>query len=276
MAQSIQDNQAATAAGNATTLANARDLRNDPGLKLANGFNRFAFGDGNLPDLSGSPSGPGYPILVDSFGTVGYSSPFYRSWVGGSSAYRVNRCSIKIVNDQPTLQAQLSVAARWFSNLDDYQFDTDGKLQLGGTRDGRYSWAYLLRMPRLDQPLVELTVVVYRDRPTVVGNFDAQEYPFPATFNPSTKMISVSYTGTVPPPVRPGSWVLDVTQTNGIPNAYFYRVVNITETTAGTVDMEFAVPFRRFAPTATSVSGTIIVMDGVVDVFEKGTGWTAP
>ena len=82
------------------------------------------------------------------------------------------------------------------------------------------------------------------------------------------------------PNLRVGNWVMDTTpvasgaqaQPYAQPHAYFYRVVGITETGASSMDLEVQTPLRSFTPGQVT-NGTLVVMDGVAEVFEKGTGW---
>jgi hypothetical protein len=178
-------------------------------------------------------------------------------------------------------------------------------------RDIRYSYAYLCRRPRSADPATtDMAVVVYNKRPLTlsIANSDLYETVYgigapgtQALFDPANNIIRVTHTG-VPPNVRKGDWVLDATpfiifpepakapplRTSWVRHAFFYRVVGITEVNANQVDLEVQTPIRT-QPTAWSAlpppasaptngpapwawSGTLIVMEGVAEVFERGTG----
>ncbi len=174
-----------------------------------------------------------------------------------------------------------------------------------------FSWAYLLRRPQTsDRSLVDCSVVVFDRRPTgLTGTLSLQEYVYyqMSYFNPANSTITIEYTSptVVQPPVRAGDWLLDSTwydTTNppanpvktGSASAYFYRVTSSEDFVDTTV-----VPNRRFTryevqqpirvpgypagspkypgvvdplgSGATVYQGTIIVMDGVAEVYEKGS-----
>lgn len=174
-------------------------------------------------------------------------------------------------------------------------------------RDIRYTWGFLCRRPRSSDTLTDMTVVVYNGRPlTLSAGADLYETVYgiggiagtEARFDPSTNVITVVHGGTLPN-LRAGDWVLDATpfinyleptkkppvRTARVRHAFFYRVVGVTER-AGAVDLEVQTPLRvqtpvwspntvNFPPTtlpAGGWSGTLIVMEGVAEVFERGTG----
>lgn len=129
-----------------------------------------------------------------------------------------------------------------------------------------------------------------------------------AFFNPFSNTITVYYnttTGPIPPQVRPGNWIMDATQyltknpagvVSGAQHAYWYRVLSTTDAVdgSGNTYTVFEVQgqirgFNNFStwvtsaagnPSATTVAdpisgqpcwqGTVLILDGVVEVFEKG------
>jgi type II secretory pathway pseudopilin PulG len=282
MSQAIQDDRTASAAANATGVAIAWDVRHDPALTtpidLFTNPNPAVY-------LNADPSGPSYPIYVDPMGARSYLGA-YVSAVGGQTNGGISRSSVSFVNSTQT-------ALQWFSLLDDIQFDQNGLPKYidppNNTtfeRDNLYSWAYLLRRPLLNDPsVVELTVVAYNSRSLALSSsLQGDEAAFPnAVFDTglvSPNMVTLSWAAnSAPPNLRVGSWILDATpvadpQGSGKfipPHAYFYRVVGLTEISNTSIDVELQTPIRGFPPGA-QTSGTVIVMDGVAEVFEKGTG----
>lgn len=129
-----------------------------------------------------------------------------------------------------------------------------------------------------------------------------------AYFNPNSSTIAVYYnaaTGPIAPLVRPGNWIMDATQyltknsagvVSGAQHAYWYRILSATDVTDGSSNtytvFEIQGQIRGFNnfstwvtgaagnPSATMVVdptngspaylGTVIILDGVADVFEKG------
>ena len=72
--------------------------------------------------------------------------------------------------------------------------------------------------------------------------------------------------------MRKGTWLLDISSGNpsvdGPINGYFYRVVNV-KTNGGQSLVELQTPLRA------SVT-SVVLMDNVAEVFEKGSGWQEP
>jgi hypothetical protein len=167
----------------------------------------------------------------------------------------------------------------WFTLLDDIEFENNGIPAPGNAsapstifREDRYTWAYLLRMGDVTNPsFVDLTIVVYSGRTQLSG-----EKSFPANWSAGGDVVTLSFSGADKPAIRKGGWILDNTVVVGTTpntNGYFYRVVNVTEGASGpnTVDLEVQPNRRR--PTQGGANpglGSVVVMDGVVEVFERG------
>jgi hypothetical protein len=280
MAQAIQDDRCAQCAANADSIATIKNIRQDPGV---------------IADLPTSPDlfkepyaiygvappddyGPSNPILVDPAGYLyggGEGNPMGK-WVAGLAGGLRRR---------PTSFAtSLTECYRWFFFLDDYEFDRGASLP-GGlaspvTRDLRYSWAFLLQRPQTKEPsIVDEAVLVFKSRPL---SANPREFVYAATFDTSTSVLSITYDpAAVEMPVRAGEWLLDATVTTKggkrYAHAWFYRVASVTDIDTGTpatsrVDIEVQTPFRGFGAPG-SYSGTVIYFDGLVEVFERRTGW---
>lgn len=179
-------------------------------------------------------------------------------------------------------------------------------------REGRYSWAYLLRRPRTaDRSVVELTTVVYSGRP-LGPNASNDELPYTTlprdpldasganvAGNSLIRVIWDPNLGQQRPPVRVGNWVLDASLDLyagsptgpffGTAHARFYRVVGVTENAdlpLPALDLEvqtplredlYSVPFPLAEPVPTLGLarwriGRVLVLENVVEVFEKGPG----
>jgi hypothetical protein len=278
MAQAIQDDRAGNLGMTGLAVAQAFNLRNDPEVTAA-----FATPGGTL--LPVHPDRPGYPVYLDPIGMQTYLPPA-SSWVGGTPPGPTNLLAIArrgagLVRTGGTLDNTKIV--RWFTLTDDLRYGVDGTpALLPGTttleREGALSYALMFRQPKSSVPnVIEVSVVVYSRRPLTTAPAGL-EYPYPATFNPSANLVTLNSTGLTKPPVRAGSWILDATYkttpannpTNGWAHAYFYRVVSVNEVSPDQFEMEVATPLRRWNATG---NGTVIVMDNVVEVIERGTGW---
>ncbi|MCI0456979.1 MAG: hypothetical protein L0Z62_08375 [Gemmataceae bacterium] len=269
MQQAIQDDRAAHISANANSIAQTYELRSDPLVTAA-----FRKPGGGLPDAH--PDGPGYPVYVDA---VGWQILLAPGWVGGVAGIP-RRPASYVMNGAVTDPAKV---LRWFTFLDDVRFGPGGVPANPVEREADYSWAYLLRCPRSSEAIADMSVVVYRRRPlSPTNNFTGDEYAYDGSlFTPTTNtiLINASVAGRAAPPIRPGSWILDGT-VKGPPyphaHAYFYRVVSVTEvpnaTNGGRSDfeVEVATPLRGWTAQG---PGRVIVMDNVIEVFERGTGW---
>ena len=267
MAQAIRDDRVALTASNAAASLRLLDVDSDPNVLAA-----LTQGDANFP-----PGSPTYAALFDPIGAdtyVGAAS----TWVGGVPN-GIRRCA------SATLQGyvgpnRVAFTHAWFTSLDDLAFTSDGPQPgvpaddqgrpaavSGGPvqRDGRYSWAAVLRRPQWGQPVTEVSIVVYNGRTTNLnaGNFaPAGETPLPASVT-AGNVVTVT-TGPVAPDVRPGAWVVDTTPAPG--HGYLYRVTGVTPNGNGTTDLELEMPLRATPTPLTQV----VLLDYVTAVVEKG------
>jgi hypothetical protein len=171
-------------------------------------------------------------------------------------------------------------------------------------RENRYTWAWLLRRPKAFDPnVVDVTVVVYSGRSlTSLGETPVPNPNLPlgptnqfVAFDPGSKFVDIFYSGTKPT-IRTGSWILDATMEylrpssitfNAMnipdPHGFFYRVVGVTDVSSTQLRLELQtypkkssfIPPNTLAPGDPGVPpyGVLIVMENVVEVFEKGPGW---
>lgn len=250
-----------------------------------------------LPDAK--PYAPSYPLLIDPVGYM--ASAQTQNWVGGQKGYLARRR----VSYATTTQAVAAAFTLW----DDLGFDGNNPgavSKVGGNvvRNSRYSWAYLCQRPySADKSVVNCSVVVFNERPLALTSGLTLSEPIYASnsnsasawFDTTNSVITIDTTNNVPPPVRPGGWLLDVTQdTHGTaasnvpwPHGFFYRVVSATDfeqvvnaTLRTYMQYEVATPLRGWDKTTATVQtvgtetfgypGTVIVLEGVAEVFEKG------
>ena len=292
MAQAIKDSRCAQAAANAAALAEAMNIRNDPAL-----VNPDVFIDPGLVDPQGnkilaSADGPSYPVYVDPFGAASsLALPCTAS--GHVKGGGIPRRSVSFVAAPPHGSGKgFATAVERFTLLDDISFVKDGPStgmsHLPGQqvqREGRYSWTYLLQRPRSSDPsVVNLTVVVYSGRGL---QFNQGEIAYgPVAFDPTTNLVSVAWgpgqASSEKPAIRTGSWILDATMVKEVPpgsgrfqpdpHGFFYRVVNVTEK-PNQLDLELQTNPRKGTINGTTPYGVLVVLDNVVEVFEKGPGW---
>jgi hypothetical protein len=98
---------------------------------------------------------------------------------------------------------------------------------------------------------------------------------------PGSNNLTISWNGTKPA-LRRGSWILDVTR-NPITNVVasdFYRVVNTDETVPGATSGQIALETQTTLKENTNPinnapinANRIVVMENVVEVLYRGSGW---
>jgi len=188
---------------------------------------------------------------------------------------------------------------RWCTLSDDITFQENGTPSLStGTvqRENRYTWAWLLRRPKAnDGTVVDVSVVVYSGRgltslgetPVLYGLDPLLNPTQFVKFDTTQKFVDIAWpAGSTKPSIRTGSWILDgtmefynpVTMTNvPDPHGFFYRVVGVTDLTNNGMRLELQTYPKRssFITVGPNVVpyGVLIVMENVVEVFEKGPGW---
>jgi hypothetical protein len=299
MALAIKNSRCGQAAANAAGVAETLNIRNDP-LVVGDPGDVFVDDDsGKRPRAN--PDGPSYPVYVDPLG-LNHGMPHYL----GLKTPGIPRRTVSFVQPPPHASwTSFPAAVQRFTLLDDISFVKDGPYaglasppqgivsSHGGSsaqpgagvvqREGRYSWAYLLRRPRSsDKSVVELTIIVYSSRPTVFGQ--GENAYGPVTFDPNSNLVRVYWgAGEEKPAVRAGDWILDATLVKpagasaGVshqapdPHGFFYRVVNVIEGSDGVkpyLDLEL-----QTKPKLGTTQGVLVVLDGVAEVFEKGPGW---
>jgi type II secretory pathway pseudopilin PulG len=183
--------------------------------------------------------------------TLVYVDAFYQN-IAGNLGGSIPRCTI--TGAKPT---------RWFALLDDFEFNQDGTPVANAgivESKGYYTWAYLLRRPRAnDRSFTDMAVVVYGGRTVAVAE---GETVLPALG--SIDGAGLTVTGT--PAISRTGWVLDLTpDATGNPTGQFYRIVSVTPNGATTF-LETQIPLR-------SDVKSILVMENVIEVLERGTGW---
>ncbi|MBM4068864.1 MAG: prepilin-type N-terminal cleavage/methylation domain-containing protein [Planctomycetes bacterium] len=268
MAQAIQDGRTGHIAKNADAVAAAKGARTDaqlnfipPGGFLGTGpFDYFKYPKGPVwpAPYTADDAGQSFPVFVDPIGYQSNTGPVANvDWVP--------RRTLSFA----TTAAQ---ATRWFMFLDDIYFNTDGTVGSAFEREYRYQWAYMLQRPTASNTsIVDLKVVVYKNRPPLVAGSTERLYAA-KLLEQNVVRIDWSAVGTYPQ-VRPGEWLLDVTlmPVAGVANkssrADFHRVVAMKDSSTTEVDIEVQTPFP-----SGNVNLQIVVMEGVAEVFRRGTG----
>ncbi len=266
MRQAIQDDRAGQAAATAAALAQAFDVRSDSSIVGA-----FTSPGGGL---TAADDGPSFPVYADPWGYISYANGSSRDWVGGQTG-GVARRNVSYVQNTP------EDVMRWFTVLDDIIFNDNGVPQTftnGKFERGRnYTWAYLLRRPVNGvSSVVELSVVVYNnERPLEsTGNLQRGEtVTTSAQFDPNNNLVMLDVPSGAKPKIVAGSWILDISVPNNNEpgHANFYRLVGVKKESNTRYVVETQTPILGFGSNVSS--GTVVIMEGVVEVFNRGAGW---
>jgi hypothetical protein len=311
MAQAIVDDRVGHCAANAVAMANAwpdflpvndwgaQNVNNNrPNAGTADLFVHCQFGGPKADD-----EGPSYPIYIDPYGHQGGSSPTAL----GNTSTKIARLdkpwryqpaippnySPPNAGPQPSLSLSIpggGLLSQYYNQgfvlQDDVMFDTDGTaLNTGGKpsngtllREGRYSWAYMLRRPRAaSAQVVDMQVVIYHQRSVYKNSAGSPETVVSvtgATLGGNAIAITPPSTATI----RKGIWILDATTETapgnlklyGPVHANFYRVTNVSLQKTGQVLLDIQPPIK------TPTMNHVVLMENVVDVFDRGSGWKMP
>ena len=291
MAQAIKDDRTANAGQNAIAVfrgvwrelcsMNATDP--DPILDAAMldpDFDPSTGNNGPMPTRANA-NGSSYPVYLDAIGYSAYTGN-YQSWVAGNPTNGLPRRSLSLVQNAGAYQTMLT--RYYFTARDDLVFAKNGQIDSTAgyvQREGRYSWAYLVRRPRAGDPrTLDVDVVVSSGRALdlIPGSLQPTgENAFGAQFYQGNTYAYIQYApGQTQPPLRRGGWILDATMTNSAnpnqgPNGYFYRIANLSDPfTAGNGNLQLDLELRTNAIADSGPNGVAVVMPDVVEVFEKG------
>jgi hypothetical protein len=296
MAQAIRDDRINQAALNAQAIGETADVRHDTAIynptTSVDLFNNPGTLGIPMPNLAqpGVYDGPSYPVLADPFGAFAPTLSA-QQWVTGQAvagSFAVRRSGISFLPNTATDPSTQSIY-RFFTLTDDILFTPDGtpdlSVGLSVKRDADYSWAYLLRRPRASIPsVVEMSIVVYNKRSVSTSpSLNPNEAAFSATFNNAASSVQLTWNATTPAPIiRPNGWILDASLVPNVnngaaparPHGYFYRVTDVTTLGPNQVELQVAGnnPFKDF-PLGGIGTGVVIVIEGVAEVLEVGTGW---
>lgn len=253
MAKALQDDRCATIARNAGSLATAWDLRNDPTVTPLLGTG-FAPGG---PATAPGPYEPGYPVFVDPF--------YYVGLPGGTRDFLV---SPRVRRVAPSYVQSINDCEKWFGFHDDWGFGINGYPNVGLGRQGRYTWAYMLRRKQAGSATsTEVSVIVYANR-TVDVPVPEVAYSVGGATVGDTALLLAWPVGMEAPALRKGTWLFDSSPSASgrTVNAQFYRVMAVTESGANQLQVDVQPPLRHDGVSQ------MVFLPGAVEVYERGTG----
>lgn len=228
---------------------------------------------GTLPKIPPTSTEPSYPVFLDPMGVVGRSST-NKDWVGDMpAAANGNTPFTSVPRRNMNLVANSSsptqVALRVWSQADGFGFDEDGRplANPAEMRELRYNALAVIQRPvNRDRYRATLKIVVFGGRRHLFYPTGSEAVFNNVTFTPGSTKLQLPTSADI----KKGSWIMDGTVAGGIRHANFYRVVSATENTAGTYDVELNTPVTRVdGQTAAYTNGTVVVLAGVLDVFER-------
>jgi prepilin-type N-terminal cleavage/methylation domain-containing protein len=321
MAQALKDDRCATCAVNAESIAVAQDIRHDLLVagngtatltdSFANPYPAAAAISTTLSQATGY-TGPSNGVLVDPFTYPldTNATPMQNLGAVAGTSLGLPRRSLAFSVNYPsgrppannTGALKPTEVARWCSMLDGITWvrgdnvganavpDTSGT---GGSfivRDGRYTWAWLLRRPLWSSDsVIDMSVIVFSGRPALTPPPHG-EVTCAATGTGGSNSVTINYpVGTPKPSIRSGGWILDVTpvQVGTAPGTttpinvvygYPYRVVNATDTGANQVTLELQTPiYPAVYPAGNPSAGQayqvtlVTVLEYAVEVFNRGS-----
>lgn len=276
MAQALKDDRIAHSERNAAALLWANEAWKDPGVQAAmpqiNNTPPPPLTNNN-PPIAGLPApilgSRAYPVYVDPY----YATVGTPTTMGTGTPVPIWRVFPTYVTNHPS---GATVGTNyWFSLLDDItNYDSDGLVSFPAAagvqvqRQGRFTWAYMLRQSKAGNPAsIDASVVVYAGRSTQLAlGENSYTLGTPGTVGDVQLVVPWNPATQEQPDLRRGTWILDVSLTNGgtaPPRGDFYRVINAVN--LGNNSIQIEVEPRL----ATSVY-QIVVMEKVVDVKPLG------
>ncbi|MBA4189713.1 MAG: hypothetical protein C0467_17140 [Planctomycetaceae bacterium] len=231
-------------------------------------------GAGALPAAAAGETS--YPVLIDPMGFAARPSAT-QIWAGDGGASKLARRTLSALNGN----SQYSFRA--CSLMDGMGYDDNGHPT--PDREMRYNWAWLLQRPvngGADNNTATMDVLVYDNRPNLYaptgmeGTFDTAA-PYVV---PGTTTLNLVKTAGVLPNVKPGMWIMDVTDPtvnptppNKIRHAYCYQVTTVTpDATGNVVYLELQTPLKKANDptwTAGTYAGRFVVLRGVAGVYSR-------
>lgn len=257
MSAALKDDSCARVVVNARAFAQIKGLRDEDNLA------------GNTKYTNTGPDNfsPSDPLFVDPYGVSTGSTT-----LAGTNIKRISPKYADASTDPGNLRAL------YFSLLDGVTFQRgSGVPKLLGTnveREINYTWAYMLQRDRLGEPASTTAQVCVFNRRPKAGTLDRSFAN--STLNPSDNSILLPGMSVDTANIAPGNWALDVS--TGSANKYafanFYRISGVRDN-SGSVRLDLQSPLKGYdaeRQAGTTAQGTIVVMDGLVEVFDIGYG----
>ncbi|MBA4189714.1 MAG: hypothetical protein C0467_17145 [Planctomycetaceae bacterium] len=209
-----------------------------------------------------------FPVFVDPIGVAARTGPG-KNWMGDGGNANAPRRSLSLLGTNPTQ------AFRACSLMDGLGYDDNGHPT--PDREMRYNWMWMLqRQPGASKDTADMTVIVYDNRPNLYAPTGVEAgFQSLGVMLPGSSSLKLTFTGPAPN-VKPGTWIVDVTDpilslpATKTRNANFYQVVTAGEPSGGSIDLELNNPLKKSNdPLVGAYVGKFLVLKGVSGVYPR-------
>ena len=211
-----------------------------------------------------------YPVFIDPMGFAARTGGS-KYWVGDNGGAGAPRRSLsKLTTAQQ--------AFRTCSLMDGLGYDENGHPT--PDRELRYNWLWVVQRPNNSEKLkADMTVVVYDGRANLHAPTGSEGWFMTLGLAlPGSNSVSLSYNAGVAPDVRPGTWVVEVTDPllnitlppSKVRNANFYQVVS-AKPNGLSLDVELNLPLKKANDSivAGAYIARFVVLRGVSGVYPR-------
>jgi prepilin-type N-terminal cleavage/methylation domain-containing protein len=226
--------------------------------------------DGTGPTPAAGPNEPSYPVFIDPIGVNTRGS----GWMGDSTTSAPRR-SLNLLGGNPTQ------AFRVCSQMDSLGYDDNGHPL--ADRELRYNWSWVIQRPLNSNKFsATMSVLVYDFRPNFFLPAGSEGVFASGGTNgvvPGSTSLTLTYNAGVAPNVKPGSWIMDVTDptvagnpaNNKIRHANAYQIVSATPDMSGNaMYLELQTPLKKANdPAVGAYNGRFLVLKGVSNVYQR-------
>ena len=232
-----------------------------------------------LPPVAATSTEPSYPVFLDSMGVVGRGTDSNAIWVGDKPSSANGNTPFTFIprRNMSQVGSNITLAMWMWSQKDGFGFNEDGSPSTvkAEMREYRYNALAVLQRPvNRDRTSATLKVVVFSGRRPAPFPTGSEVVLTGVSFNVNSSQLSLPVSA-LTTELKKGSWIMDGTVQTGtaagqIRHANFYRIVSVTENTAGTYDIELHTPIKRTdGQQGGTYTGTVVIPAGVATVFER-------
>lgn len=226
----------------------------------------------SLPFLPSPPPEASYPVFIDPMGVAARpTTNKARYWMGDDGGTGAPRRSLTSIT---TAQQ----AFRTCSLMDGLGYDENGRPS--PDRELRYNWMWVVQRPDNREKLkADMTVLVYDRRANMYAPAGSEGwFQTLGVVLPGSNTVSLSFNAGVSPDVKPGTWMVEVTDPllnitlppNKVRGANFYQVVS-SKPNGLSLDIELNIPFKKANDSVVlgAYLAKFVVLRGVTGVYQR-------